>query len=60
MWLKCFSWEKFDIGDEVVEGKNIMLYSAKNLTSTETKMLLHIGYYLDLPGGGEVSCLTNH
>ncbi|PIK47024.1 hypothetical protein BSL78_16114 [Apostichopus japonicus] len=33
--LKNFSWEKFDIGDEIVEGKRVVLYAAKDLSSSE-------------------------
>ncbi|XP_071843379.1 uncharacterized protein [Apostichopus japonicus] len=51
--LRTFSWEKFDIGDEIVEGKRIVLYAAKHLTSHKAKVHIDIGYYLDLVGGEE-------
>ncbi|XP_071851439.1 uncharacterized protein [Apostichopus japonicus] len=52
--LKNFSWEKFDIGDEIVEGKRIVLYAAKDLSSSESITQIHVGYYLDLPGGEKI------
>ncbi|XP_071842474.1 uncharacterized protein [Apostichopus japonicus] len=52
--LKNFSWEKFDIGDEIVEGKHIVLYAAKDLSSTESITQIHVGYYLELPGGEKI------
>ncbi|PIK41542.1 putative netrin receptor UNC5B [Apostichopus japonicus] len=52
--LKNFSWEKFDIGDEIVEGKRIVLYAAKDLSSSESIIHIHVGYYLELPGGEEI------
>ncbi|XP_071839486.1 uncharacterized protein [Apostichopus japonicus] len=52
--LKNFSWEKFDIGDEIVEGKHIVLYAAKDLSSSESITQIHVGYYLELPGGEEI------
>ncbi|PIK60336.1 hypothetical protein BSL78_02705 [Apostichopus japonicus] len=52
--LKNFSWEKFDIGDEIVEGKRIVLYAAKDLSSSESIIHIHVGYYLELPGGEKV------
>ncbi|PIK48049.1 hypothetical protein BSL78_15084 [Apostichopus japonicus] len=52
--LKNFSWEKFDIGDEIVEGKRIVLYAAKDLSSTESIIHIHVGYYLELPGGEKI------
>ncbi|XP_071843408.1 uncharacterized protein [Apostichopus japonicus] len=52
--LKHFSWEKFDIGDEIVEGKRIVLYAAKDLSSSESITHIHVGYYLELPGGEKI------
>ncbi|XP_071842480.1 uncharacterized protein [Apostichopus japonicus] len=52
--LKNFSWKKFDIGDEIVEGKHIVLYAAKDLSSTESITQIHVGYYLELPGGEKI------
>ncbi|XP_071848885.1 uncharacterized protein [Apostichopus japonicus] len=49
--LKHFSWEKFEIGDEIVEGKRIVLYAAKDMSSSQSMTLIHVGYYLDLPEG---------
>ncbi|XP_071842484.1 uncharacterized protein [Apostichopus japonicus] len=48
--LRTFSWEKFDIGDEIVEGKRIVLYAAKHLPSHKAIVHIDIGYYLDLEG----------
>ncbi|XP_071842482.1 uncharacterized protein [Apostichopus japonicus] len=52
--LKNFSWEKFDIGDEIVEGKRIVLYAAKDLSSSESITHIHVGYYWELPGGEKI------
>ncbi|XP_071815187.1 uncharacterized protein [Apostichopus japonicus] len=52
--LKHFSWEKFDIGDEIVEGKRIVLYAAKDLSSSESITHIHVGYYWELPGGEKI------
>ncbi|XP_071848887.1 uncharacterized protein [Apostichopus japonicus] len=52
--LNNFSWEKFDIGDEIVEGKRIVLYAAKDMSSSQSITLIHVGYYLELPGGEKV------
>ncbi|PIK55637.1 putative netrin receptor UNC5D-like [Apostichopus japonicus] len=56
--LKNFSWEKIDIGDEIVDGKRIVLYAAKDLSSSESITEIHVGYYLELPGGEEVRIFT--
>ncbi|XP_071842439.1 uncharacterized protein [Apostichopus japonicus] len=52
--LKNFSWEKFDIGDEIVEGKRVVLYAAKDLASSESITHIHVGYYWELPGGEKI------
>ncbi|PIK34584.1 hypothetical protein BSL78_28591, partial [Apostichopus japonicus] len=51
--LRTFSWEKFDIGDEIVEGKRIVLYAAKHLQSHKAIVHIDVGYYLDVVGGEE-------
>ncbi|PIK60580.1 hypothetical protein BSL78_02516 [Apostichopus japonicus] len=56
--LKHFSWEKFEIGDEIVEGKRIVLYAAKDMSSSQSMTLIHVGYYLDLPEGEMVRILA--
>ncbi|XP_071841699.1 uncharacterized protein [Apostichopus japonicus] len=48
--LTSFSWKRFIAGDEIVAGKNIQLFAAKNLSFTDTRTHLEIGYYWDLPG----------
>ena len=48
--LKSFSWEKLEVGDEIVDGKNILIYAAKNIPHSETRLHIDIGYYLNLPG----------
>ncbi|PIK58768.1 hypothetical protein BSL78_04289, partial [Apostichopus japonicus] len=49
--LKHFSWERFNISEEIVEGKRIVLYAAKDLSSSESITHIHVGYYLAQPGG---------
>ncbi|PIK54714.1 hypothetical protein BSL78_08409 [Apostichopus japonicus] len=51
--LRTFSWEKFVIDNEVVEGKRIVLYAAKHLPSHKAIVHIDVGFYLDLVGGEE-------
>lgn len=53
--LTSFSWKRFIAGDEIVAGKNIQLFAAKNLSFTDTRTHLEVGYYWDLPGVQDVS-----
>ncbi|PIK39754.1 hypothetical protein BSL78_23412 [Apostichopus japonicus] len=56
MRLYNFSWKKFEVGDDIVEAKKIILYAAMR-PSIENEIFLDIGYYWQLPSCREVSKL---
>ncbi|KAJ8034799.1 Protein NLRC5 [Holothuria leucospilota] len=55
IWLESFCWVKFVINGAIVKGKKIQVYTAgKELVHGDDIVELEVGYYPDLPGGGEI------
>ncbi|KAJ8024280.1 hypothetical protein HOLleu_36972 [Holothuria leucospilota] len=55
IWLKSFCWTKFDIDDEIVEGKRLKLYTAaKKMYLEDMYAAVEVGYHLDMPGEQEI------
>lgn len=53
--LKSFCWIKFEIDNEIVEGKRLKLYTAaKKMYLGDKCVAVHVGYHLDMPGEQEV------
>ncbi|KAJ8018498.1 Protein NLRC5 [Holothuria leucospilota] len=59
--LKSFCWIKFDIDDEIVEGKRLQLYTAaKKMYFEDMYAAVEVGYHLDLPGEQEILRINPH
>lgn len=55
IWLQNFCWVKYLINGEYVKGKKIQVYTAsKELSLGDDIVEIEVGYYPDLPGGGEI------
>lgn len=55
VWLQNFSWKKIEVGDgEFIEAKEILLYAARRITSTNTTVYVDVGYCMNLPRALEV------
>lgn len=59
VFLKQFCWVTYKVDNEVVEGKKLQIFTAgKPLVETDCEGTVEVGYYLDLPGKGNVSIYT--
>lgn len=55
IWINSLNFTTIGIKNEIIEARRIILYAATSVPSTATDVILHIGYYLDIPGGEKVS-----
>lgn len=54
--LKQLCCVKYVIDENLIEGKRITLYTAaRSVKENDTFAEVDVGYYSDVPGGGEVS-----
>ncbi|KAJ8043101.1 NACHT, LRR and PYD domains-containing protein 10 [Holothuria leucospilota] len=55
MWLESFCWVKFEVNGSIVKGKKIQVFAAgKVLESGDNIVETEVGYFPDLPSGGEI------
>ncbi|KAJ8021110.1 Intersectin-2 [Holothuria leucospilota] len=55
IWLESFCWVKFEVNGAIVKGKKIQVFAAgKVLESGDNIVETEVGYFPDLPSGGEI------
>lgn len=58
IWIDKLCCVKYSVNNDIVIGKKIVLYTAARKNIQKELADVEVGYYPDMPGGGEViSCI---